>query len=63
MTNDNYGDGNPGGFTRQEGEGGEGLRRERKPLFSTSLLNSNRGAGENSGEGSGRKGLPANVLL
>lgn len=63
MTNDNYGDGNPGGFTRQEGEGGEGLRRERKPLFSTSLLNSNRGAGENSGEGSGRKRPPRKRIV
>lgn len=63
MTNDNYGDGNPGGFTRHEGEGGEGPRRERKPLFSTSFRASNQNSGENAGEGTGRKRPPRKRIL
>lgn len=63
MTNENYGDGNPGGFKRQEGEGGESPRKERKPLFSTSMLNSNRGSGENSGESTGRKRPPRKRII
>ncbi|MGC8864528.1 MAG: pseudouridine synthase [Bacteroidales bacterium] len=63
MTNDNYGDGNPGGFTRQEGEGGNESRRERKPLFSTSFKSTNENAGENGGEGTGRKRPPRKRIL
>ena len=63
MINDNYGDSNPGGLKRQEGESGENSRKERKPLFSTSLLNSNKESADNSSEGSGRKRPPRKRII